>query len=214
MKQYPKIQTIFKRDMANKGRIMFDSFATVEIGYLATNLWEFTEKVDGTNIRIEWVRGVGRKFGGRTDNANIPARLIERLEELFPLDKMDAAIHPETDSLTLYGEGFGAKIQKGGGNYKPDGVDFVLFDVLVDEWWLRRDAVQDVAKNLSIGVVPTRGYGSLMEAVEYVRNGFDSEWGSFLGEGLVLRPTVELQTRAGHRIITKIKCRDFDVRRS
>jgi len=203
MRKYPKIQTIFKRDMTNKGKIMPLVFATPEIGYLAGNEWEFTEKVDGTNIRVEWQRGEYRKFGGRTDNANIPARLIERLEQLFPLDKMDAAIHPETDSLTLYGEGYSAKIQKGG-------VDFVLFDVLVGEWWLKRDTVRDVALVLGIDIVPTIGHGTLKTAVDMVQDGFDSHWGKFRAEGIVLRPAVELKSRAGERIITKIKCRDFD----
>ncbi len=121
--------------MENKGRIIEGCYSTPEIEYLKDNKWIFTEKVDGTNIRIEWVRNVSRKFGGRTDNAQIPAPLFEKLEELFPLEKLDSAIKTEdADFLTLYGEGYGAKIQKGGGYYKSDGVGFVLFDVLVGGW--------------------------------------------------------------------------------
>jgi len=210
MKQYPKIQTIFKRDMSNKGKIMLDTFSSPEIGYLANNTWGFTEKVDGTNIRVMWKRGESRKFGGRTDNAQIPATLIERLEELFSLEKLDAAIISTVDALTLYGEGYGSGIQKGGGKYKPDGVDFVLFDVLVDEWWLKRNDVENVADSLGIDTVPTIGFGTLMTAVEIVKAGISSWWGDFPAEGLVLRPTVELKNRAGHRIITKIKHKDFD----
>lgn len=209
MKVYPKIQTIFKRDMANRGRIMPGVYSTPEIEYLAGNRWEFTEKVDGTNIRVIWQRGESRRFGGKTDNAQIPARLIERLEDLFPLDKLDASINHDVSALTLYGEGYGAKIQKGGGNYKPDGVDFVLFDVLVDEWWLKREAVEDVANCLEINAVPVLCSGPLNLAVKMASEGFDSEWGKFPAEGIVLRPTIELKSRAGHRIITKIKHRDF-----
>jgi len=209
MKEYSKIQTVFKRDMANKGKLIETEFSLPEFEYLKDNQWIWTEKVDGTNIRIDWVRGVGRKFGGRTDNAQIPSFLYERLEELFTLEKLDSTIQPDVDQLCIYGEGYGAKIQKGGGNYNPDGVDFVLFDILVDGWWLKREAIEEIAEALVIDIVPIVGRGNLQEGVEYTRAGFASNWGSFVAEGLVMKPSVELQTRAGHRIITKIKNKDF-----
>ena len=209
-KEYPKIQTIFKRDMSNKGRIIEGVYSLPEFDYLKENEWVWTEKVDGTNIRIDWARSMGRKFDGKTDNAQIPAFLYRRLEELFPPEKLDAAIKTEdADFLTLYGEGYGAKIQKGGGNYKHDGVDFVLFDVMVDGWWLKRPDIVKVALALKIRVVPIMGIGTLSQAVDMARNGIDSVWGNFQAEGLVMKPSVELQTRAGHRIITKIKHKDF-----
>lgn len=208
MKKYSKIQTVFKRDMSNKGKIMLGVYSLPEIEYLKNNMWDFTEKVDGTNIRVDWKRGEYCIFGGRTDNAQIPVSLLRRLEELFPLEKLDIAI-TKTDNLTLYGEGYGAKIQKGGGNYHSDHVDFVLFDVLVDSWWLKREDVDEIATLLSIESVPSLNVGSLFAAVELAANGFNSTWGNFQAEGLVMRPTIELQTRAGHRIITKIKCKDF-----
>ena len=209
-KEYAKIQTVFKRDMSNKGKIIEGSYSLPEFDYLKDNEWIWTEKVDGTNIRIDWVRSVGRKFDGKTDNAQIPAFLYKRLEELFPPEKLDAAIKTEdADLLTLYGEGYGAKIQKGGGNYKSDGVDFVLFDVLVGGWWLKREDVEKVANSLGIRVVPIVGKGTLKEATVWTRTGYISAWGDFEAEGLVMKPSVELQTRAGHRIITKIKHKDF-----
>jgi hypothetical protein len=39
--------------------------------------------------------------------------------------------------------------------------------------------------------------------------GFTSTWGDFQAEGIVARPAVEMKTRSGHRIITKVKCKDF-----
>ena len=41
------------------------------------------------------------------------------------------------------------------------------------------------------------------------RKGFSSQWGDFIAEGIVARPKVEMKTRRGDRIITKIKYRDF-----
>ncbi len=207
--EYPKIQTIFKRDMANKGRIIEGCYSSPEIEYLKDNRWMFTEKVDGTNIRVHWERSVGVMFSGRTDRSEIPLFLVQRLEELFPLEKMDAAITTEVDQLCLFGEGFGARIQKGGGKYKSDGVDFILFDVLIDDWWLRRDDIEDVADKLNIDVVPIVGMGTLQDGIEIVRRGLTSTWGDFAAEGLVFKPGVELKTRAGNRIISKIKHKDF-----
>jgi ATP-dependent RNA circularization protein (DNA/RNA ligase family) len=212
MEKYPKIQTVFKRDMENKGRIIEDKYSLPEIEYLKDNKWIFTEKVDGTNIRIKWTRGIGVLLSGRTNKSQMPTFLTQRLEELFPLEKMDNEITTEVDELCLYGEGYGAKIQKGGGNYKSDGVDFVLFDVFVGGWWLKREDVELIAKSLDIDIVPIVGYGMLMDAVRIVKDGLKSDWGEFNAEGLVMRPQVELKTRAGNRIITKIKHKDFTIK--
>ena len=206
MKQYHKIQTIFKRDMANRGKIVIGKYSAPEFDYLKNNQWVFTEKVDGTNIRIMW-DGENLKIGGKTDNAQIPVPLYDQLTSMFTKEQF-YILYPDSP-ITLYGEGFGRKIQKGGGNYNPNGVSFVLFDVLVGDWWLQRDDVVDVATKLDIGVVPIVGVGTLGKACEMARDGFDSKWGKFLAEGLVLRPLVELKTRSGHRIITKIKYKDF-----
>ena len=44
--------------------------------------WEFTEKIDGTNIRIYW-DGHKVNYYGRTDKAQIPSQLMNKLIELF-----------------------------------------------------------------------------------------------------------------------------------
>ena len=111
------------------------------------------------------------------------------------------------DEVTIYGEGYGAGIQKGGGYGKDQ--DFILFDILIDGWWLNRSAIEDIAKTLGLKVVPIIGEGTLSTLVDEVREGFNSIWGDFEAEGIVARPAVELQTRGGQRIITKLKTRDF-----
>lgn len=208
MKEYVKIQTLFKRDMANKGRIILGDWSLPELDYLQNNEWVFTEKVDGTNIRV-YFDGTSVKFGGRTDAANIPATLVEKLNAMFNTPERLAVlkeVFPGGD-ICLYGEGYGAKIQSGG-VYRPD-QSFILFDVLVGEWWLQREDVEDVAKKLSLDVVPVVGTGSLHKAIELVKDGMKSTWGDFKSEGLVMRPKTELKTRAGHRLIAKIKHVDF-----
>ena len=101
MEKYPKINTIFKRDMSNRGRIILGKYACPEFDYLKDNEWLFTEKVDGTNIRIEWKAGLGIKVGGRTDNAQIPAFLYDKINEILPAKKFEKAIE-KTDTLCLF----------------------------------------------------------------------------------------------------------------
>lgn len=210
MKEYHKIQTVFLRDPANNHKTLLEGlFSLPEFNYLQNNIWAFTEKVDGTNIRIMVNEGA-ITFGGKTDRASIPAHLLNRLNDVF-LPKSEQLAEIFADGACLYGEGYGAKIQKGGGNYRPD-QDFVLFDVKVGEWWLQRDAVEDVAAKLGIDVVPVIGFGTLNEAVEMTRKGFVSQWGKFTAEGIVARPHTELKARDGSRIITKIKYKDFIAR--
>jgi hypothetical protein len=208
MSEYHKIQSIYKRDMTSKRKTLIEGDWTLpEFEYLAGNVWTFTEKVDGTNIRVIFKDG-SITFGGRTEDAQIPAQLVGRLNERFlPLATKLGEVFAD-GAAVLYGEGYGAKIQKGGGNYRAD-QDFVLFDVRVGQWWLQRPDVDDVAQKLGIDVVPVIGEGALHDAVAWAKRGIRSTWGNFEAEGIVARPKTELNTRTGHRLVTKIKCRDF-----
>lgn len=200
--------TVWERDPATNHKTLIENaWATEAFRYLQDNEWIFTEKVDGTNIRLIW-DGEQVHIGGRTDNAQIPAHLLECLNRLTPRlgEIFDAP-------AVVYGEGYGAKIQKGGGNYCPDHACFVVFDVRVGETWLERTTVDDIAKRLGITddtyVVPDVGGGTLSQAVELTRFGFDSVWGNFPAEGLVMRPAIELVDRRRRRVIAKIKQKDF-----
>jgi len=206
---YHKIPTVFKRDPANKYKtLLLDEYATPELKYLADNMWYFSEKIDGTNIRVMYdASAVKVTFGGRTERAQLPAPLWAKLVDLFPESLFQMCDLP---SLTLYGEGYGKGIQKVGGLYLSDTTNFTLFDVKIGGWWLKRDGVFDIAKRLSISTVPDLGYGSLMDAVYMAMRGFTSHLNQDMtAEGLVMRPTTQLLTREGHRIIAKIKCKDF-----
>ena len=52
MKEYPKIQSLYKRGKDKK--MIFGDYSIPEFEYLKDNLWQFTEKVNGTNIYIKW----------------------------------------------------------------------------------------------------------------------------------------------------------------
>ena len=208
MDKYHKIQTVFKRDPATKHKTLLEGdFTYPEFRFLRFNHWVFTEKVDGTNIRIMFdpeARSV--TFGGRGNNSQIPAKLTNALNEMF---SARVNLFEDFDApMCLYGEGYGAGIQKVGANYSPIN-RFALFDVKIGDVWLERHNVQDIADRLEIEDVPIIGTGTLDDMVEIARRGFKSTWGDFQAEGIVARPLVEMRRRTGERIITKIKCRDF-----
>lgn len=211
MKEYPKIETIFNRDTEGTKKLIPFSYRSETVEALQDLAWVWTEKIDGTNIRVHW-DGHKITFGGRTDKAQIPVELMNWLNDKFINNETEELFEQkfgETE-VTLYGEGYGRKIQKGGGNYIPDGVSFILFDVLINDIWLTRDSIEDIAKTFAIDVVPIVGVGFIDEAVEYVMSKPNSKIGTAKMEGVVARPIVELFDRTGHRLIVKIKACDFE----
>lgn len=202
MKPYHKILTVFKRDPKTKYRTLLNEYSTLEFKYLKDTVWEFTEKVDGTNIRIILSPEKIIIFKGKTDRAHIPVKLVNRLRELFPTNEHFP------NGACLYGEGYGAGIQKGGENYQAT-QEFVLFDIKIGYLWLKRANVEGIAKVLGLKVVPVIGQGTLADMVKIVNGGFTSTWGNFEAEGIVARPTIGLLQRNSRRIICKLKCKDF-----
>lgn len=209
MSKYHKINTLYKRDMSNNGKLIVGDWAEPELEYLKDNLWVWTEKIDGTNIRIDYnPENKSVNCAGRTDRAIIPKHLMAYLERVFALNPVFSDFNAP---VTLYGEGYGVKIQKGH-NYIPDAAEFILFDVRIGRWWLTRDDVDDIAEQFKVKSVPIVGEGTLAEAVKFVSGGFLSEVAAnseYEAEGIVARPLVELSSRSGRRIITKIKTCDF-----
>ena len=245
---YQKINTIFMRDAKNV--IMpFEPFVEPEFEYLRSLKWRGEEKIDGTNMRIEVKKGLVAaddgtvhgvsfevRFAGKTDNAQIPPKLLAHMKEKYTDDKVLASLglkefipveEWETehnwlsyeqipDLYTIYGEGYGLGIQKGG-NYIKNGNEFIVFDVKVNDIYLKTDARDDIATKLGAPIVPFIGYFTLDEAIDFVRKGFKStiaENPDYMAEGLVLRTDLGLRNRMGKRLIVKVKYEDFQKYRA
>ena len=208
MIEYNKIETLWERDMDGSKKLMEGKFRNPTVEFLKDNIWQFTEKIDGTNIRIHW-DGHKVNYGGRTENAQIPAHLMNKLVEMFGTDEAEQIFEQkfgETEVI-LFGEGYGPKIQSGGA-YRPD-VSFILFDVLISNNYQPRASVEDVAKAFGIDVVPIIFEGTIQEGVDFVKTNPKSTIGTADMEGLVGRPKVEMRDRCGKRVIVKIKVKDF-----
>lgn len=129
-------------------------------------------------------------------------------------DKRCSCVEPYP--ITLYGEGYGARIQRGGGDYRRGGdVSFRLFDVLVAEkHWLSWTNVELIAKRLAIKTVPMLGTMAKEAIVSIVREGFMShvareEGTPRLAEGIVARTVPYLFDNNGRRVVFKTKTKDF-----
>lgn len=208
MKQYEKIETVFCRDMNGTKRLILNNYRNPTIAYLKDNMWLFTEKVDGTNIRVHW-DGHKVEFGGRTDKAQIPGPLLNKLNEMFVTTEAEELFEQTwgDKDVILFGEGYGPKIQNGG-DYRSD-VSFILFDVLVGDNYQEREWVEKTAQMFNIDVVPIVLTGTIQDGIDYVMKHPQSTIGTAIMEGIVGRPIIELRDRRGERVIVKIKWEDF-----
>lgn len=236
---YHKIQGLYKRN--DRGNFIIGNYSLDVFHYLKDDLWRWTEKVDGTNIRIyidPKVEAVGSDFlcvdepkiaiGGHHAKSQIPAALVQHLNDTFGMLHFDRIQSALTGPVVLYGEGYGGKIQSGHSVYGyPKEQTFILFDVWVPEYrhrlggyWLDSDIVREIADGLEIPHVPAAvvcyspsGIATLEQAVYDIQyHGVPSQLGrpGAQCEGIVGTPKIPLFDRMGHRIITKIKHKDFD----
>lgn len=219
MIEYPKIETLYNRDKTTFK--VTDELRLQEFGLVP--LWHVTEKIQGTNIRVQW-DGERVQFAGRqTENvADIHKDLLAFLTATFTEDKLTAVFgclgdekNPSSfPTVTLYGEGCGPGIQKGGGNYAKTKT-FILFDVLVGEYWLEPENISDVAWKLGVQEAPCLGVYTLEQVTNLCRNGFNSIVAIsntetlHKAEGIIARTVPGLFTRYGTRLVFKLKTEDF-----
>ncbi len=205
---YHKIETLYNRSVDGDKKLIEGDWRNPAVEFLKNNIWQFTEKIDGTNIRIIW-DGHKVSFGGRTERAQIPAHLMNKLVELFggmETEELFEQIFGEKEVI-LFGEGYGYKIQNGG-LYRPD-VSFILFDVMIGGNYQSREMVELTAKQFGVEIVPVIFEGTLSDGVDFVKQKPVSTIGTHPMEGLVARPKVEMMDRCGNRLIVKIKVCDF-----
>lgn len=208
MLDYQKIPSLYLRTPNGK-TVLFGQFADPDVEMLKDIKWVFTEKIDGTNIRIHW-DGHKVEIAGRTAASEIPLPLKAMLERKFLNGNMEEVFEQlfGEKEVYIFGEGYGPGIQKGGGNYRKD-VGFICFDAIVGGFYLLRDSLTGLCSSLDLDLVPDYGVGTIAEAEVMVKEGLKSHFGNFTAEGIVARPVRDLFNRCGKRIVVKIK--DCDI---
>lgn len=231
--KYPKIQSLWKRDMEAegdaRGLIMPGQYTMDE--FFSIRRWHFTEKIHGQNIRIgynvqHYDNGPSRyevAYCGRTGGEEtIQKDLVPKLREYFSPDLFMSHFDTDFDgehfefNVVLYGEGYGDKIQSWHYGMDKGEQSFILFDVLINGTWLSQDAVTQLAKELGLERVPILySGGSEQIAIDLCRHGFESRLcPGHPAEGVMARsePLV-LHRYRKTPIQWKLKCKDYEALR-
>jgi Rnl2 family RNA ligase len=188
-----------------------------------------TEKIHGTNFRLFFPAGMTGlddiRFGGRNDEFDAgtdgfyggrPVRwfrdrrvLLERMFEVFTSYGFS--------DITVFGEAFGAGIQKGVRYVASDEVLFRAFDLMVGDNFVTYDIFVKVCEEAGLPRVPEvwRGepsvgaFDALLEqdSVEAKNNGVTAEGN--LSEGVVIRSNPLLRDVFGQWLIIKHKSEKF-----
>jgi len=210
MDEYPKINTIWRRDEKTH-QIIEGDYSCSE--FKAIKLWHITEKIDGTNIRVIYHPHLSPfkvEFRGKTDNAEISLPLLERLGRLFSAEQLGKQFE-QSYNVVLYGEGYGGKIQSGK-KYCED-CDFILFDALIDGYWLEPAKTKVLAHELNVGYVPELDFLTSVEAEALCKSPPKSAVGNCPIEGIVARSVPLMLFRKDKTpIMWKLKVRDYTER--
>lgn len=218
--KYPKIQTLWMRDEKNKYVIMENVFSKKEFELFRK--WSVTEKIDGTNVRVFiscfFNEVVTVRFGGRTNDAQMPVALMDFLRDTFTEELCKKQFFPknwpentERVDTVLFGEGYGGKIQRKS-HYRDD-ISFILFDACIDGWWLNRKDVTKLAKQMKIESVPVIAEEWNLDQVQAFLQ-LDPAPMSNLNpetplEGVVCQPDPLVMFRDGDPIKFKLKVEDY-----
>ena len=218
--EYHKINGLYKRynklehptlpEGKRYNEFIIGDFAQPEFEYLFNNQWVWSEKLDGTNMRIylEWdyEKNLSYKIRGKSEDANLPTKLHEWIVNWIESNKQNLNnTFITSNNVLLYGEGVGDKIQLGG-NFGEQ--HFKLFDIYINGFYLEKPAITEIASLINLDTV-NYWYGTIQEAIDKVKTKPLSAFGNFPIEGYVGQPAVRLFTAKGERICTKIKVKDF-----
>ena len=207
MKEYQKIETLYKFDSVTKK--FKREFYNPIIDYLKDCPWIISEKIDGTNIRVHW-DGHRVEWSGRTDASQLPKEVESLLQEKFGESEIIFEQNFGEKEVFLFMECYGGKIQGGlyGGKERLIG-----FDVIIGDTYLDKMIIKNIFDKFNIQTVEFKIVSNLNEAIEYVKNHVDDSIyctdRKNQIEGLVCVPAVRLYDHQGKRIIVKIKKKDL-----
>jgi len=166
------------------------------------------EKVHGTsaNVRYKIENGITLFSGGSKHEIFTKLFDKEALKQYF--------VEREFTDITIFGEAYGGKCQGMRESY-GDQLQFVAFEVRIDNMWLSVPRAEMICNELGIEFMPYEKIPCTLEAIDSER---DRE--SIIGfrrtgkhniprEGVVLRPLVEFTHQTGGVIRVKHKREEF-----
>lgn len=238
MHYYSKILAPYKRTDSNSKFVTEGEWSCPEFKLLKDIDWSWTFKCDGTNVSLQW-RGdkmVLDNIKGHTDKSQFNQRSKDYFEKTFCTSEAETVFEDlyGEQNVNIVLEFCSKDMNQSYGH--PDGFCYVLDVQNADtgKFW-DREAVETFAERFSLDYAREMLVGSIDEAVQWVkiatatwnssnykiageatsRKGtvykVENPYGSYPIEGLVGRPLCELFDANGSRIITKVKCKDFQI---
>lgn len=174
-----------------------------------------TEKINGTSTHLSFTfendKWTWKAFSGGIKHEefilmlncryNIDGEVIPKLTEMMK--------GRDVKNITIYGEGYGGKCQGMNNVYGP--LNFIAFEVLKNESWLEVPYAAEFTKALGLPFVHYEFGPATIEwlneqrdkpSEQAKRNGMGDDK---QGEGIVVRPPMELYDKNGGRIMAKHK---------
>lgn len=182
-----------------------EAYRSPLLAYLANSEWDYSRKIDGENIRIQW-NGEQALWNGKSNAFQCSAEFTEYMNNTF-LEEIFEEKFGREKVVTIFGEKMGPKTQGNELGLKKD--ELIIFDVNIDGTWLGKDDVQEIAKHFGARTTydltnTTDNPYTLRELIEMCSNGAFEGW-----EGIVATPLVEMRDQKNQRVIVKIKNRDY-----
>ena len=194
---YPKLLGLYLFD-DNTHQPLRDSYDPSVANWVGLNFIR-TEKIDGTNLKV-YRDGYTVHIEGRTNKPN--AHIDENLwwlQEKFQEHIFEH--HFGEKAVTIYGELYGGKINKGKEHYNT-AETVKIFDIKVGEIWLTDEDMRAVTEFFGVQPVAYLFTGTIAEAESFVKEKLNEE--SYF-EGIVGKEKHWRLERNGARIALKIK---------
>ena len=213
--KYAKFSSPFVKDAKFKN--------TTELNQsLPNGNWILTEKIDGTNIRIiitkpdekgnrDVLIGSRQLILNENDKGSKP--FFNCLSEVN-LNKIKEYFEDIDSTIVIYGEGYGAGIQRGG-MYSPK-KNFRVFDIRIGKAYQDFAFVEKVCIDNKLNIVPIFGntdvisYDGCVTDLINFNTTLINEGDGGKPEGLVYKFEPVLLNKYGERLIFKVKFKDFN----
>ena len=237
---YEKILAPFGRDSSNSKFVNTSKWSKPEFEYLKNNTWIWTQKIDGTNLNIVWdgervsYKGHTDKTQWNERSKNYIESVFCTSEAETVFEQLYGE-QPIIVSMELVSKDFNQNYGYPDGHFYV----YDVRNGNTGKYWDRK-AVEDFVEAFDhehkhVEAVKVLYRGTIEGAVEWVKaakvfnenpdvNVLDTEilendiscfqvynpLGKYPIEGLVGRPEIEMYNSKGERIITKVKCKDYE----
>lgn len=215
--RYPKINTLWKRDLSPGVKcapIIVGEYSDPEFAYVTT--WHVEEKAEGMHVRVIYsLNGIipDIQFKGRQEVSVLPQHIEQYMGIVFTSDKLIKLLKRPQDKIVLHMEAIGYKIQGDYYNLGEDNNEFVLFDVVYNGQLLEREYVYNVAHNLDIKwpgcITGVTRESDIIDLVKSKPLSDISQYSYVPIEGVVCRGEAWKDGVFLGNKIMKLKCRDY-----